>query len=190
MGKDLAIPGEDLASYGPAMQACTPRQRAFVEAYCDHPGASATRLAEHAGFATNSQTSLRVTAHRLMHSETVIAAINEEASKRLRGAGLLGVSIMMEIATNRTHKDQLKAATALADRTGFHATSEHKVTVDDKRPQTKREMVAAIVALGREQGMSDDEIKKWTGGEIVDADFTEVLPAAIENDIAAQMEDL
>ena len=151
-------------------------QRRFVIAYCEHPNYDHGALAKEAGYASGppGSSSLRVAGHRLMHDERVIAAINEEASKRLRGSGLLGISVMMDIASNSAHKDQLKAATALADRTGFHALSEHKVTVDDKRPKTKQEMIAAIVALGREQGLSDDEIKKWTGGEIVDAEFEEV----------------
>lgn len=188
MSNELTIPGEDLSSYGPAMQGLSPLMRRFVIAYCEHPNYDHSQLAQEAGYSAASKGSLKVTGHRLMHDERVIAAINEEASKRLRGSGLLGISVMMQIAANPAHKDQLKAATALADRTGFHALSEHKVTVDDKRPQTKAEMIRAIVALGREQGLSDEEIKKWTGGEIVDAEFSEIDP--VDAVIEKQMEDL
>ena len=187
MGTEVAIP-EDRTVQGPAMEALNERQREFVRCCVEHPNYNATQLAELAGY-KGSPEAMRVQGHRLRHNEGVIAAINEVASKRLRGAGLLGVSVMVEIASNPAHKDQLKAATALADRTGFHALSEHKVTVEDKRPQTKKEMIAAIVQLGREQGMSDEEIKKWTGGEIIDAEFTEVIPAT-DAEIVAQMEDL
>lgn len=185
MGTELANLPDREAPWGPAMDVLTDRQRAFVVAYCEHPNFSHHQLAKIAGYAATNENVLRVCGHNLMHNEKIIAAINEEASSRLRGAGILGVSVMIAIASNPAHKDQLKAATALADRTGFHAMSEHKVTVDDKRPQTKQEMIAAIVQLGREQGMSDADIKKWTGGEIVDTDFVEV-----EKSIEEQMEEL
>src|ERR1700687_4993056 len=126
MATDLAIP-ED-RSYGPAMEACTELERAFIEAYFEHPNYTPGQLAEIAGYAKGTNPSqLRVTGHRVIHKEKVIAAINEETSKRMRGAGFIGVVGIIKVAMNEAHKDHLKACAMLSDRTGFHALSEHKV---------------------------------------------------------------
>lgn len=188
MAKNLPLACEDLSMYGPAMQALTDKQRAFVHAYLEYPSAAASALAARAGYSESSENYLRWIGHRNMHNEGVIAAINEEASKRLRSAGLIAVSAVTKIALNEQHKDHLKAALAIMDRTGHHALSEHKVTVDDKRPQSKKELVAAVIQVAREAGLDDAAIKKLTGGEIVDADFVEV--DAVDEEIRKQMEDL
>src|SRR5208282_3925125 len=185
---NLPVPGEDLSEFGPAMQALTTLQRAFVGAYLEYPTASATAIAEHAGYAGSRET-LRGVGHRNMHHETVIAAINEEASKRLRSAGLVAVSAVTEIALNPQHKDHLKAALAIMDRTGHHALSEHKVTVDDKRPQSRKELVEAVIQVAREAGLDDDAVKKLTGCDIVDADFVE-MDDSVDEEIRLQMEDM
>lgn len=170
-----AIP-EDLDGYGPAMLALTARQRAFVKASMNHPTANQAKLAEIAGF-TGSPQSLQVTGHRVQHDEKVLAAMNEEAGKRMRTGGLIGVSAVIEIALNKTHKDHLKAALALMDRTGFHALSEHKVTVDDKRPQSKKELIDATKNVLAELGMTPAQAEKFLEGktdDVVEAEFTEV----------------
>lgn len=191
MGSDVSVFNEDQA-YGPAMAACSEMQRAFIEAYFEHPNYSGGQLAEIAGFSSgniNKSSQLRVTGHRLMHNEKVIAAINEETSKRLRGAGYIGVVGIVKVALNESHKDHLKACAMLADRTGFHALSEHKVTVDDKRPQTKKELIDATKTVLAELGMSVEEanafIKKSTGEDAVDAEFS-----VVEDEEEIHVEDL
>lgn len=188
-----AIPGEDFSELGPAMQRLTVLQRQFVVAYCEHPNYTPGQLAAEAGYSagTEGSTQLRVVGFHMMRNEKVLAAINEEAGKRLRGAGLIGVGAVVAIALNPAHKDHLKAALALMDRTGHHATSEHKVTVDDKRPQSKAELVAAVAQVARDAGLTDDAIKKLTGGDIVDAEFQDVTAQTeLDAQIAAEMEDL
>ena len=189
MAENLPVPGEDLSEFGPAMQALTERQRAFVGAYLEYPNAPSSTIAQKAGYSESSLGYLRYIGHRNMHNEGVINAINEEASKRLRSAGLIAVSAVTAIALNPQHKDHLKAALAIMDRTGHHALSEHKVTVDDRRPQTKKELVAAVIQVAREAGLDDEAIKKLTGGEIVDADFVEV-DETLDAQIEAEMADL
>lgn len=193
-----AIYGEDLSEYGPAMQRLNPKQRSFVLAYLEHPLWSQSQIAEHAGYTPNKEqpAQLRVRAHLLMHNEGVIAAINEESSKRMRGAAAIAVSAVVKIAMDQTHKDHLKAALALMDRTGHHALSEHKVTVDDKRPQTKAELIAAVRGVAAELGITDPSVvKQLTGEDVVEAEFTEVesvkpQEVSLDADIAKQMEDL
>lgn len=183
-------PYEVPENLGPAMEACTEMERKFVAAYVEHPNYTAAQLAKVAGSAGATPKALQVTGWRIMHGERFLAAVNEEASKRLRLGGLIGVAVMLEIANNPAHKDRLKAAGMLADRTGFHALSEQKITVDDKRPQSKRELIEAIAAIGKEMGLDDTAILKLTGPpdpNIVDAEFTPVLS---EDEVATLVEDL
>lgn len=177
MSTEIAVL-EDLSTYGPAMQALTPKQRAFVEAYMEHPTWIPRQLAELAGYSATSRNSITVYSHRLMKDERILAAMNEEAGKRLKTGGLIGVAAVVKIALNESHKDHLKAALALMNRTGFHELSEHKITVDDKRPQTKREIIEATKNVLAELGMSADEASKFltkAANEPIEVEFEEVV---------------
>lgn len=156
MGKPASgpseIPDPPEAHLGPAMLALNVSQRRFVLAAVTFPIAKDWQLAKAAGYSDRSYGSLRVAAHRLLHDEQVIAAIAEETGKRLRGQGaLVGIGIMFRIAQTDGHKDQLRAAEALAGRAGFHEVSEHKLQVEhtDKRGAALIERIRALAgALG------------------------------------------
>ena len=172
MGTELT----EIEEYCPAMSALTALQREFVYQWCEHPNYNGAQLVAAAGFQGNANT-LRVTAHRLTHDEKILAAMNEEAGKRIKTGGLIGVQAIIKIALNEQHKDHLKAALALLDRTGFHALTEHKVTVDDKRPQTKAELVEAVRRVAAEAGLTADAAEKLIGQgatDVVDATFEEI----------------
>jgi hypothetical protein len=193
MSTELTIP-EELTEYGPCMRALTGRQRKFVTTYMEYPTWSVDQLAKAAGYSASSFEVLRVTGQRLMHEEKVLAAMHEEAGKRIKTGGLIGVSAVIKIALNEQHKDHLKAALALMDRTGFHALSEHKVQVTDDRPKSKQELIAATREVLKELGMSPDEAAKFltkSTGEVVDVEFTEVAePVQLDPELAAIMEDM
>lgn len=184
----------DLEEFGPKMQALNERQRKFVLAYFEHPNYSATALAKEAGYSEGPKgsTQLRVVGHRMMHHTGIIDAINEEAHKRMLASGYIGVAGVVKIALNEQHRDHLKACLALMDRTGHHATSEHKVTVDDRRPQTRRELLDAVRTVAEELGLDKATIGKMVG-ETIDAEFVEVEPLQLESVdalIAREMENL
>ena len=170
------IQDEHLETCGPKMLALNQMQRRFVHAYFEHPNYSDRQLAVEAGYQD------RTTGNRLMHDERVIAAINEETSKRLRTGGAIGVMGMIKVALDTAHKDHLKACAMLADRTGFHALSEHKVTVDDKRPETKAELVAAVAAAAKELGYSPEVIKAMVGTEAIEVEFEEIDEEALQRE--------
>lgn len=176
----MATSASTEVEFGPAMSALTDLQRQFVIEYCDHPELSLHALAQRAGYAAGApgSTQLRVVGSNNMHNEKVLEAINEEASKRLRSGGLVGVTGLMKMALNETHKDHFRACQALADRTGFHAMSEHKVTVDDKRPQTKQELIDAVRKVAAEAGLTAAEAEKLisAGTAPVEVKFTEIEP--------------
>ena len=112
------IADPDIDRLGPAMLALNAAQRRFVSAALIYPTGKDWQIAKAAGYASNSYGALRHTAHRLMHDEKIIAAMHEEADKRLRGSALLGVSVIAKIARTDGHRDQLKAAEALLNRLG------------------------------------------------------------------------
>ena len=130
-----------------------------------------TRCAAAAGYSAGPEGSsaLRVTAHRLAHDEKIQAAIQEEARRRMKAGSIMAASVLLNIAGNPAHKDQLKAATQLLDRSGLHALSEHKVTVENT-PADEKAMVARITELAKKL---DIDPKKLLGerGIVVDAEY-------------------
>ena len=199
MSTDLTIPHDDAADYGPKMLALAPLQRNLVNVYLEHPTWSATAMAIEAGY---SQSSAPVRGSINLRDERVIAAIDEEGSRRFRVGGPLAVMGLLKLVMNEGHKDHFRACVAVADRTGHHAMSEHKVTVDDKRPQTKAELIAAVKVAAAELKLSPAMIAELTGEKIIDGEFTDISEVrerleangedqdAIDAAIAAEMEDL
>lgn len=112
----------DEPEYGPAMQALSDRQRAFVMALIECPGITQHEAARRAGY-QNSEGGLRVQGHYCAHHPGVQAAIREEAGKRLNSLSLVAANVMMDVmmSEDAAPKDKLKAAMAVLDRTGFAA---------------------------------------------------------------------
>lgn len=189
MTQELATAVEPGIEYGPRMAALAPLQRNFVIQYLSHPTWTQKDIGLAAGY---SQSSASIMGNRNAHDERVIAAIQEEGSRRLRSGGALAVSGLMLMVMNPSHKDHFRACVAVADRTGFHAMSEHKVTIDDKRPETHAELMAAVREAALALGVDASTFKKLTGEDApatIEGEFTEIDPD-VEADIALQMEDL
>ena len=176
---------EDLEDYGPMMQALTVRQRAFVLSYLNEPMKPSRHHLLRAGFSDGCGTAY---ASKMMHDDRVLAAIHEQSQRQLSAIQLTAVAAVAALALNPGHKDHLKACLAIMDRTGHHAKSEHAVTIDDRRPQTRQELVQAVIQVAKEAGLDNDAIKKLTGGDVVDADFTEVED--VDAQIAQEMAEL
>ena len=175
-GANMSSELAEIEEYGEAMSALSPLMRAYVNAWFEFPTWGPSALAKHAGYQGDAR-SLSVTGHRVSHDSKVLAAMDEEAAKRMRHGGAIGVGAVVKIALNEGHKDHLKAALALMDRTGRHATTEHHVTVDDKRPQTKAELIAAVRKVAAEAGLTADEAEKLIGsaGNVVEVEFEEII---------------
>ena len=167
---------DKIEEYGEAMSALSPLQRNFVNNWCEHPNWSGLALVKASGYQGNDNVH-GVTAHRLTHDKKVLAAMDEEAGKRMRYGGAIAVGAIVAIALNPAHKDHLKACQLLLDRTGRHATTEHKVIVDDKRPETKAELIAAIKKVATEAGLDEVATQKLIGSqgtEVIEAEFEEI----------------
>jgi phage terminase small subunit len=163
------VPAETLL--GPKMQALTEKQRLFVVAMAELGTFDYTRCARAAGYSAESENGLRVTAHRLAHDEKIQAAMHEEAQRRMNVGGFIGVSVAAEIATDPIHKDRLKAAGMLMDRSGLHAKSEHTVKVQDQS-RTEEALLERAKQLAGELGFNQADVLKAIG--VIDAESREV----------------
>ncbi len=144
----------DGGSFGPAMMALDERRRRFVLAVLDQRRPNAGRAAKTAGFQRSTPLGFRVAGHRLMHDDRVIAALHEQASRRLQSAAYLAADVLVNIAGNpkEATKERRAAAVALLDRVGFAAEQNINVnkTVTDR---TGAAMVERIEKLARALGV-------------------------------------
>lgn len=148
----VVIGPADEGKFGPAMRALpTERMRRFVIAVVEGGTANFTQAALAAGYSDGgTSNTIRVTAHRLAHDERVIRAIHEEADRRLRSAAVVAASTLVTLAQDTTDKKvQLRASEAILNRSGLHALTEHKVTVEDVTGATQIERIKEMAkALG------------------------------------------
>ena len=172
----VALRGSE--NYGPCMRALTERQRLFVLYLLETGSNNHTRAAAFAGYASENENALRVTAHRLAHDDKVQAAMHEEAQRRMRASAIMATSRLLEIANNPKHKDQLKAIGMVLNRTGLHEHTEHKVTVEHQ--MNDAEMVVRIRELCREM---DLDPVKLLGAKVMDAEFEVVGSTAGLEDV-------
>lgn len=168
-------PVHDTAGLGKAMRKILPQQRAFVMAYVETGGIDATAAARAAGYG-GTPGAQRVAGYRLTHDEKVLAAIKEEADKVVRSGVLLGAKTLVEIAANPSHKDQLKAATELMNRSGLLLATQHNVNVNVNLTDD-REIAADITAMARKLGLDPRALLGQAGlkylpaPDTIDAEF-------------------
>jgi phage terminase small subunit len=154
--------------------------RAFVVALVQ-TGCAPSKACEMAGYSACSQNSFATMGWKLARDPRIQAAIHEEALKVLRADGPMALSVLREIAADKSagNRDRIKAATELLNRGGFHAVSQHNITVTHQSEQDKER---EILALATELGLDDAAKAKLLGKPIVtEAQSTIVDP---ETDIA------
>jgi phage terminase small subunit len=151
----------------------------------DFGGMNHTRAAMAAGY-EGSVDVVKVTAHRLAHDPKIQDAIDEEAAKRLKTGKVMAVNTLLEIMESSSveNKDRLKAVEMLMNRTGMHATSEHKTTVTH-RDETSEEVIEQIKQFSKAMGIDPKTfLGVGAGTEIVqveEAEFEEVDENGIED---------
>ncbi len=161
----LVAPEEEL---GTAMRELSLPQRAFVSAYVQNGGINETDAAFRAGYGpTPEEAGQR--APVLLRSPRILAAIREEADKRLKSGAVLAASVLVEVARDPLHRDRYKAAVELLNRAGLVVEGVSRVIVEDHR--TEEEIVRRITDLSEKLGIDP---KRLLGSDVVDAEFTEV----------------
>ncbi len=158
------------ARQGPAMEALSPMMQQFVLALIQ-TGCSHAKAAELAGYQGGPNT-WKAMGWKLAHDARVQAAVHEEAQKLIRSTSIMAIGVITDIARDPKvdPKARLKAATELLNRSGLHATSEHKVTVE--RTLTDAGMIERIKTLATALGL-DPKVLLGSAA-VVDAEF-EVL---------------
>lgn len=166
----IALVEED-AGLGPAMSALSPQRRAFVTAIVT-TGCSATDAAAAAGYSATTRAGLNSTGYALSHDPRIQAAILEESQKLIRTSGPMAINVLVKIAKDPTaaNRDRIKAATEILDRGGFHAVSQHNVTVTH---QTEAEKDRELLALAQELGL-DEKAQQKLLGKVIEAEFVEI----------------
>lgn len=164
------------ADLGPAMQVLTENQQRYVVALVEQGGRNATMAYQKATGCTpeNAQKN----AWR-MNTPSVMAAIREEADRRLRSGAILGASVLVEIAEDVLHKDRFKAAIRLVESAGLIVATQHNVTVEDKR--SSDEILRAIGRIAKEGGL---DMKTVLGDKVataIDVAYDELSSEGLED---------
>lgn len=163
--------GNGIEGYGPKMGALTEKQRRYVLAMLSDPLGNPTAWARAAGY-SDVKEGAKVRGHHLAHDDRITEAAQEEAQRHLLTVGpVLAVGVMMRIARTKGHKDQLRAAEALANRAGLHEVSEQRVNVT-KTDRTGAAMIARIRELARGLGLDE--------AQLLGANAAPALPLVIE----------
>lgn len=114
------------------MRALTDMQRAFVLALVQ--GNTPERPSIAAKVAGYSDAS--VSAHQLMRSRKVLAAIREEADQRFGACLLIGFKALVDIANDPQHKQRLQAGIKLLEYAGLQVVAKQEIVVKDNRIET------------------------------------------------------
>lgn len=147
----ITDPAAEEQSFGPAMLALDPRQRAFVIATFVQPG-NATAAARAAGYERQSASAVRVQGHRLMNNPKIGAAILELGRTILQTATPQMVKSLMTLALTSSNEEiRRKASVNLLDRAGMTAVinvnhqHSHTLSYDEKLLELER--LARLVGL-------------------------------------------
>ncbi len=180
MTDDILNISEEIYDYGPRMRALPDRWRKFVLILLQQVRPNYLLAAKNAGYPTKDDGGssdpkmrrrvLKQIGWRLAQNEKVIAALNEEVARSFRSTGgLVGYRVMMRIAMDDKHKDQLRAAEALANRSG-HGVEQQINVSHHHTDNTGKALEARARAAAERLGMDADEVvRRLFGGEGVAA---------------------
>jgi hypothetical protein len=166
---EIPVDPDDRAYDSKAMSGLTQRNRLFVVKMLQqgvNPKA-APRAAVECGYKAEH-------GWKLMRNPDIIQALREEATKRLAGAALLGINVMLDIASTPGHKDQYKAAKDLAAINGF--TAEQRIVVEHISEDSKAQL-RQIRDMATQLGMDPKQLIEAAG--IIDAEYEEVKEAIL-----------
>lgn len=143
---------ETWGELGPAMKALNERQRAFVRhLVTGKPGyGSLTQAARRAGYGRDSKpATLGKHAHDLSQNPKIIAAINEEAKKVIRGIGHAeAAAAVMNMIRDPSHRDHARAVDMVLSRAD-PVISKQSIDVVHRHLDLDREALEELKALRR-----------------------------------------
>ena len=142
--------------FGPAMKALSERHRKFVIDFLANGGRNASEAYRQAGYTSSNTDTIKANAWRLLHDPRTQAAILEETKKRVTGSGPFAIETLIQMldSPSITAKDRIRCAELLLNRGGFHAQTEHKVSVE--HTLNTSELADKIKTLSAELGLDAD----------------------------------
>jgi hypothetical protein len=164
--------------YGPAFAGLTLKQKKFVLAAVSNPFGQHQEWARDAGFVDpgGGKSNIRVRAHEAWHNPAVRAAMFEVSRAHMLALGpALALRGLIAVAGDPSHRDYLKACESLANRTGLHETTEHRVMVNH-HDETGEALVARLKALAKKHGLDYDALINRAGAKLIEI---EAQPAVI-----------
>lgn len=129
MERLLDIPA---ASLGPKMRALRDDRRRLFVLWMVRGAPSAAAAARAAGYSDKSE-GAKVQAHHLMQDPHILEALHETSEKFMHSLVPRAVHALGRLINDPSHPGHVKALDMLLSRTGFVASTEHKVTVEDRR---------------------------------------------------------
>lgn len=123
------------------MLALSAQRRRFVVGWIGVRGKNASRVARAAGY---SAISAKVTACNLLRDPKILAALKEEADRRLDGIAVLAILGLGDLVTSRNPKVKAAAVDSVLDRTGYGRRSTQDVRVEHVDSRSTAELLAAV----------------------------------------------
>jgi hypothetical protein len=159
--------------YGPAMQALTAQQRAFVTHYVAEvmvkPYGAATRAARKAGYGyqtTSPHPHVSRMAHKLLHDPTyspkIVEAIGEESRRLIRLGAPEAVGALLKLVRDPASPHHFRALDAIIQRSDPLKT-EHSINVTHRVQNADEEALEELRAA-REIGASREKLIEIFGG--------------------------
>jgi phage terminase small subunit len=148
---------------GPKMRALPPGHQAFVAAMV-LTGGNRTQSAALAGYSNSDPEVLRSQGSKLGRTPAIVEALKEEGFRQLHGAQFTAVGVLVEIMEDKFHKDRLKAATAVLNRTGMPEVLERNIKVDTGESGGGAAVLDRLNALARELKIDPQRLMQ---GELV-----------------------
>lgn len=147
MNKEIEATDDDALSA--VMQACSARERIFIETLFDHPERGGRIIAAKAagyGGENPKRTTLSRMATKVLRRPHVLAAMQELTQQYIRALGPLAITVVREVMADKAHKDRLKAARTVFERVdpaqfNMNVDVTHRGTTAAEREETTLQML-------------------------------------------------
>ena len=103
---------------GPKMQACSERERLFVWHYLTDADGNGAEAARRAGYSDAAE-GAKVTAHKLLHRDRVISALEEMGRRNFRALLPLAIRANRKLLESEKHPDHARMVQSTLSRLGF-----------------------------------------------------------------------
>lgn len=152
--------------HGPAFNALTELQQRFVLASLQLGGANDAEACRIAGYETAHFPQM---GYQLARNSKIIAALAEEAQRRMTGAAMLAASRLVQIVSDHHHKDNYKACIELLNRSGLQFIQKHEVIHSDNRGRD--DLIRDIVRMALDNHMDPKTVLGFDPKNVVEGSF-------------------